>query len=51
MQLDAAMQIAGTLLLTSTSHSSHFSQGYETLGFSRKGNKTIYREWAPGGWE
>eukprot|EP00879_Flechtneria_rotunda_P011602 GHRR01012119.1.p1 GENE.GHRR01012119.1~~GHRR01012119.1.p1 ORF type:complete len:733 (+),score=193.09 GHRR01012119.1:150-2348(+) len=25
-----------------------FSKGYEYLGFTRKGNKTIYREWAPG---
>lgn len=24
------------------------TQGYETLGFTRQGGKTIYREWAPG---
>jgi 1,4-alpha-glucan branching enzyme len=23
-------------------------QGFETLGFTRKDGKTIYREWAPG---
>lgn len=27
---------------------SHSLQGYENLGFSRRGNKTVYREWAPG---
>jgi hypothetical protein len=26
----------------------HPWQGYENLGFTRKGNATVYREWAPG---